>query len=151
MKKIGCILVIICFALMFCAGCSKDSILGFYKGINETLGDTVLTNKNKLKGTREFSSDHYTGTYSVTYNNFTGEEVIFGGTTIERDENDIHIKLNIEDSKGDIKVIMKLKENEEILATEDGNYQFDFNVKDGSNYLIIRAEKYSGKVDIEID
>ncbi|MCM1370640.1 MAG: hypothetical protein NC181_01950 [Clostridium sp.] len=87
----------------------------------------------------------------MTYKNFKGEEVVFGGTTIERDEKNIHITLNIEDSKGDLKVFMKLKEKEEVLATEDGNYEFDFNVKDGSNYLIIDADKYSGKINIEIE
>lgn len=151
MKKIGLLLVTICFTLILCSGCSKDGVLDLYKDVNEKVGDTVLTNKSKLQGTREFASDHYTGTYKVTYKDFKGEEIIFGGTTIERDEDNIHIKLNIEDSKGDIKVIMKLKENEETLATEDGSYEFDFNVKDGSNYLIIRSDKYSGKINIEIE
>ena len=42
------------------------------------------------------------------------------------------------------------KEKEESLAIEDGSYEFDFNVKDGSNYLIINGDNYSGKVNIEI-
>lgn len=150
MKKIG-ILIVVFLTLTLCSGCSKDGILDFYKGVNEKVGDTVLTNNIKLKGDRKFGEDHYTGTYKVTYKNFKGEEVVFGGTTIERDEENIHITLNIEDSKGDLKVFMKLKEKEEILATGDGSYEFDFNVKDGSNYLIIQADKYSGKINIEIE
>lgn len=110
----------------------------------------VLTSKSKLKGSREFGEDHYTGTYEVTYKKFKGEEVIFGGTTIERDKDNIHIELNVENSKGSIKIYMKLKEKEETLAIEDGSYEFDFNVKDGSNYLIIYGDNYSGKVNIEI-
>ncbi len=150
MKKLEVLLVTICFTLILCSGCSKDGILDFYEGVNEKVGDTVLTDKSKLKGTREFGEDYYTGTYKVTYKDFKGEEVIFGGTTIEREEENVHIKLNIEDSKGGIKVIMKLKEKEETLATKDGSYEFDFNVKDGSNYLIIKADDYFGKVNIEI-
>ena len=48
------------------------------------------------------------------------------------------------------KYMEKLKEKEESLAIEDGFYEFDFNVKDGSNYLIINGDNYSGKVNIEI-
>ena len=34
---------------------------------------------------------------------------------------------------------------------KDGNYEYDFNVKDGSNYLIIKGNNYSGKVNIKIE
>ncbi len=142
--------ITILLASILCVGCSKDVFLDYYKDINEKVGDLVLTNKTNLKGNREFGKDHYTGTYKVTYENFTGKEVIFGGTTIEQDEKNINVKLNIENSSGTIKVIMNLKGNEETLATKDGSYEFDFNIKDGSNYLIIKTDEYSGKVNIEI-
>lgn len=148
MKKLGILFITICFTTILCSGCS---MLELYEDMNEVLGDIVLTNNSKLKGTREFGDDHYTGTYEVTYNNFIGEEVLFGGTTLEQDEKNMHIKLNIKDSKSDIEVIMMLKDKEEILATKDGYYEFDFTVQDGSNYLIIKANEYSGKVNIEID
>lgn len=150
MKKTGLLLAAICLTLILCSGCSKDGFLSIYKNANEKAGDMVLTSKSKLKGSREFGEDHYTGTYEVTYKKFKGEEVIFGGTTIERDKDNIHIELNVENSKGSIKIYMKLKEKEETLAIEDGSYEFDFNVKDGSNYLIIDGDNYSGKVNIEI-
>lgn len=150
MKKTGLLLVAICLTLILCSGCSKDGLLGIYKSANEKAGDMVLTSKSKLKGSREFGEDHYTGTYEVIYKKFKGEEVIFGGTTIERDKDNIHIELNVQNSKGSIKIYMKLKEKEETLAIDDGSYEFDFNVKDGSNYLIIYGDNYSGKVNIEI-
>lgn len=46
---------------------------------------------------------------------------------------------------------MKLKTNEQVLATKDGTYEFNFNVKDGSNYLIIKANHYSGNIKIDIN
>lgn len=104
MKKTGLLLVAICLTLILCSGCSKDGFLSIYKSANEKAGDMVLTSKFKLKGSREFGEDHYTGTYEVTYKKFKGEEVIFGGTTIERDKDNIHIELNVENSKGSIKI-----------------------------------------------
>ena len=148
MKKIGILIVVFC--LVLCSGCDKDGMLNFYQKTNETVGDMVLTSNHKLKGKREFGEDHYVGAYKVTYEKFKGEEVLFGGTTIERDNENIHIKLNIEDSSGNVNVIMKLKEKKEILATDDGTYEFDFNIKDGSNYLIVDGDNYSGKIDIKI-
>ena len=151
MKKIGIFLITIVLTLILCSGCSKDSILNIYQKFNENLGDFVLTNSFLLRGHREFDKDHYTGTYEVNYQNFKGAEVIFGGTTIDRDDNNIHVKIEVSNSKGELKVYMKLKEKQEILATEDGFYEFDFNVKSGSNYLIINGNDYSGEVKIKID
>ncbi len=150
MKKIGLLVITVCLTLILCSGCTKDEFLNIYENVNEKAGDMVLTSKSKLKGNREFGEDHYTGTYEVAYKKFKGEEVLFGGTTIERENDNIHIELNVENSDGNIKIYMKLKEKEETLAIEDGSYEFDFNVKDGSNYLIIDGDNYSGKVDIEI-
>lgn len=45
---------------------------------------------------------------------------------------------------------MRLKENDELIANKDGIFEFDFNVKDGSNYLIVKAKNYSGNLKIEI-
>ena len=149
MKKVFIFLTLI--TLTLCSGCTKDEVLDFYERTSEQFGDLVLTIKSKLKGDRDFGEDHYTGTYEVVYKNFTGEEVVFGGTTIDREEENIHIKLEISESKGDLKIIFKLKEKEEVLAMKDGNYEYDFNVKDGSNYLIIKGNNYSGKVNIKIE
>lgn len=150
MKRFGLFFVLV-LSLFVCVGCSKDTVLGYYKEINEKLGDTVLTNKRKLEGTRKFGDTHYTGTYNVTYKNFSGEEVLFGGTTIENEKNEIHIKIDVKDSLGDLNIFMRLKEDDFLLASEDGSYEFDFSVHDGSNYLVIDGDNYSGKVDIKID
>lgn len=150
MKKILICSLIIFIIIPFCSGCTKDVILKPYDLVNRTIGDLRITKSLKLKGTRTFASDHYVGNYEVKYNNFSGEETIFGGTTIERKNGStIHVKITIENSKGDLKIIMKLKEKSKIIATEDGNYEYDFNVLDGSNYLTIKCDKYSGEVNIE--
>lgn len=77
---------------------------------------------------------------------------MFGGTTIERDNgSNIHIKIEIDNSNGEIEVIMKLKEENKVLANENGTYEFDFNVKDGSNYLMVKAKNYTGNLKVEIE
>ncbi len=151
-KKVLLLILIAIVTITFCVGCTKEDILNIYDKFNRTIGDLNLTKDSKLKGTRTFGIDHYVGTYEVKYKNFKGKEIVFGGTTIERENGDtIHINLNIKDSKGKIKIYMNLKNNKEILATGDGTYEFDFNVKDGSNYLIIELDDYSGNITINIE
>lgn len=151
MKKVFIFLTLIILTLTLCSGCSKDEVLSFYEKTSEQFGDLVLTINSKLKGERNFGQDHYTGTYEVVYKNFNGAEIIFGGTTIDREDESIHIKLEVSDSIGDLKIIYKLKEKEKVLAIQDGTYEYDFNVNDGSNYLIIKGNNYSGQVNIKIE
>ena len=151
MKKVFIILILSTIVLTLCSGCSKDEVLSFYEKTSEQFGDLVLTINSKLKGERDFGIDHYTGTYKVVYKKFNGSEIIFGGTTIDREGESIHIKLEVSDSIGDLKIIYKLKEKEKVLAIQDGTYEYDFNVKDGSNYLIIKGNNYSGQVNIKIE
>lgn len=143
------ILIIIC---LFMTSCSKDDIIKTYDNINKTLGDLSLTNDNNLKGTRTFGLDHYVGTYKVEYKNFSGKEILFGGTTIDRkNTSTIKINIKVENSKGKLEIIMNTKNKEEVLANTNGSYEYQFDIKDGSNYFLISGTKYSGKINIEIN
>ncbi len=150
-KKVLLILITI-ISITLCVGCSKDDILNTYDKTNRIIGDLNLTRDYRLKGNRSFGIDHYVGSYKVEYKNFKGKEIVFGGTTIERvNGNIIHINLEITNSKGNIKIYMMLKNKKEILATSDGSYKYEFNIKDGSNYLMIKTENYSGNIKIDIE
>lgn len=151
MKTIPKITILVLICLLITA-CSKDNIIKTYDNINKTLGDLSLTNDSNLKGTRTFGIDHYVGTYKVEYKNFNGKEILFGGTTIER-KNGSTIKINIEvkNSKGKLEIIMNTKNKEEMLVNHDGTYEYEFDIKDGSNYFLISGTKYSGTINIEIN
>lgn len=151
-KKVLLLILITIITITLCVGCSKDDILNTYDKFNRAIGDLNLTKDYKLKGHRTFGKDHYVGEYQVKYENFKGKEILFGGTTIERETGEsIHLKIEVSDSFGNINIYMRLKDKQEPLIFEDGTYEFDFNVKDGSNYLIIEAENYSGNININIE
>ena len=44
-----------------------------------------------------------------------------------------------------------LNEEEKILTKDSGLYEFDFNVKSGSNYFVIDTNDFTGNVDILIN
>ena len=150
MKKfIIVIFVIIC--TIFLTGCSKDRVIKTFDDASKKFGDEILTKDNDLIGKRSFGIDHYTGTYVSSYENITKKETIFGGTTLNRDEDNIHIKIYLEKVSGEITIKMNLNEEEKILTKDSGLYEFDFNVKSGSNYFVIYTNDFTGNVDILIN
>ena len=150
MKKfIIVIFVIIC--TIFLTGCSKDRVIKIFDDASKKFGDEILTKDNDLIGKRSFGIDHYTGTYVSNYEKSTKNETIFGGTTLNRDEDNIHIKIYLEKVSGEITIKMNLKEEEKVLTKDSGLYEFDFNVKSGSNYFVIDTNDFTGNVDILIN
>ena len=150
MKKfIIVIFVIIC--TIFLTGCSKDRVIKTFDDASKKFGDEILTKDNDLIGKRSFGIDHYTGTYVSSYENITKKETIFGGTTLNRDEDNIHIKIYLEKVSGEITIKMNLNEEEKILTKDSDLYEFDFNVKSGSNYFVIDTNDFTGNVDILIN
>lgn len=141
--------VIIC--TIFLTGCSKDRVIKTFDDASKKFGDEILTKDNDLIGKRSFGIDHYTGTYVSSYENITKKETIFGGTTLNRDEDNIHIKIYLEKVSGEITIKMNLNEEEKILTKDSGLYEFDFNVKSGSNYFVIDTNDFTGNVDILIN
>lgn len=148
-KFVIVIFVIIC--TIFLTGCSKDRVIKIFDDASKKFGDEILTKDNDLIGKRSFGIDHYTGTYVSNYENSTKNEIIFGGTTLNRDEDNIHIKIYLEKASGEITIKMNLNEEEKILTKDSGLYEFDFNVKSGSNYFVIDTNNFTGNVDILIN
>lgn len=148
-KYVIVIFVIIC--TIFLTGCSKDRVIKIFDDASKKFGDEILTKDNDLIGKRSFGIDHYTGTYVSNYENSTKNEIIFGGTTLNRDEDNIHIKIYLEKASGEITIKMNLNEEEKILTKDSGLYEFDFNVKSGSNYFVIDTNNFTGNVDILIN
>ena len=93
------------------------------------LGALRLTSTEKLQGARTFLNNHYTGIYETTYNNYSGEEYIFGGT------GKINITLN---QRG------KITE----LCQDQNTCEYDFSLSSGSNYLSLNMNNYTGNIFI---
>lgn len=63
--------------------CSKDEILDHYNNIVQSAGSVELIGKLSVKGTKEKGIDDYTGNYTADYENFSGTEYLFSGTSIK--------------------------------------------------------------------
>ncbi len=142
-------IVIVCMSIFASGDSPKDKIINTYDSIIQSFDNAGLTSNFKLKGKRDFGKDKYVGTYKAKYNNYTGNETIFGGTALHRKNGD-HLKLTIKVQKqsGNIKVTNKLGNNEITLIEDNGEYEDTIYIDGMSYYLTIKSDNFTGSIDV---
>lgn len=100
-KKFVVALLFLCL-LFGLAGCGnlKDR---FLKGNNNLLqfsSKHVLTKESELQGEKANGADAYAGSYIAEYENFDGEEYIFGGTGLECDAGELTVTYTLKITSG---------------------------------------------------
>lgn len=131
----------------------KEAILEALEVLNEAGGETALTNDTFLRGKRTMGTDHYTGTYHADYNKYTGTEVIFGGTTFEREEgNTLDVSCSLKAEEGKAIIFLKSGSSDPVvlLETED-EYTGSVEVGNGSCYIGVWGEDFTGRVEMNIE
>ena len=145
-------LVIILWITIFNIGIGenpKDKIINTYDSFIQSFDTAGLTSNWKLKGKRKYGVDKYVGTYIASYDNYSAEETIFGGTALNRKNGDhIKLKIKIEKESGNINIIAKLGNNETTLINDTGEYEDNFYVEGVSYYLTIKLDNFKGNIDI---
>lgn len=118
----------------------------------QSIGDKGLTDDKDLQGKREFGIDSYAGSYTADYENFSGNEIIFGGTAIERDSgNKIEISCDIATQSGKMKLILQTGNNEpEILCDTESSYNDTIELPSASNYILIESDNFTGSLNLKL-
>lgn len=131
----------------------KDAILDAYRSLVDTAGSWALTSDHSLRGERGRGEDDYTGTYAADYEDFSGTELLFGGTTLEREAGDtVEVTCSLAIEEGEAAVFLRSgSENPVILLSESGDYSGTIEVGGGSVYLGVWAENVTGSVSIQIE
>lgn len=145
-------LVIISWITIFNIGIGenpKDKIINTYDSFIQSFDTAGLTSNLKLKGKRKYGVDKYVGTYLANYDNYSGEETIFGGTALNRKNgNHIKLKIKIERENGNINIVSKLGNNEITLINDTGEYEDNIYASGVSYYLTIKLDDFKGNIDI---
>ncbi len=149
------IISVIAFVIILCTSIAigwklpKDDIINAYDTFIQSFDFAGLSKDRELKGTRILGIDKYVGTYKAEYDNYSGEETIFGGTALHRKNGDhIKIKIKAEKESGNIKIIGKLGNNEIDMISDTGEYEDTIYIDGSSFYLTIRLDNFKGNVDI---
>lgn len=134
-------------------GQAKDSIVKAFGDIVGDAGTAALTPQNKLQGHRENGADDYTGSYAATYSEFAGTEILFGGTTLEREAGStIHITCSLSLESGEAAVFLRSGADDPvILLSESGEYDGTVEVDGTSTYIGVWGDQADGTISIEIE
>ena len=157
MKKIF-ILFIFLIIILLGSGCEnfdKNKVLDKYNSTLNKLGESTLTKEIELTGNREFGRDSYVGQYSAKYNNFNGEEVLFGGTGLNRNNKEFILTYKMLVEGGNFDLVLVDGIDEEIIAqkiitkeTKSGTYTYDFSQSD--LYIKIIGDEFNGEIEVKI-
>lgn len=131
----------------------SKSILRAFSALVDDAGTVPLTSQNKLQGHREKGIDDYTGSYKATYSDFAGTELLFGGTTLEREAgNTIRINCSLSLESGEAAVsLCSGAEDSVILLSESGEYDDTVEVDGTSTYVGVWGDHADGTVSVEIE
>ena len=131
----------------------KDAILDAYGSLVDAAGSLALTPDRSLQGVRVRGEDDYTGTYEAGYEDFSGTELLFGGTTLDREAGntvDLSCSLDIEEGEA-VVFLCSGSDDPVILLSESGDYASTIKVGGGSTYIGVWGEGVTGGVFIQID
>lgn len=86
------------------------------------------------------------------YDDFSGNEIIFGGTALERDNgNKIEISCDIAAQTGNLKLILQTGTDEpKILCDTESSYNDTIELPSASNYVLIEADNFTGSLKLKL-
>ena len=151
------IAVILCLLALMAGcllpACSKDAVLDVYGDVVAALGNVGLTAGVALQGAREFGEDKYTGSYHADYVNYTGDEGLFGGTMLEkREEEHVTLSGTIRCEAGTAKLIWNCGEAKPVTIAEgEGTFIQTVYLSPGSNYFNFTADGFTGSLDLKVE
>ena len=131
----------------------KDTLVGAYGSLVDAAGSWALTPDRSLQGERVRGEDDYTGTYAADYEDFSGTELLFGGTTLDREAGDtVEVTCSLTVEEGEAAIFLNSgSEDPVILLSESGDYSTTIEVGGGSIYLGVWGEGVTGSVSIQIE
>ena len=131
----------------------KDALVDAYGSLVDTAGSWALMPDRSLQGERVPGEDDYTGTYAADYDDFSGTELLFGGTTLDREAgNMVELTCSLDIEEGEAAIFLCSGSEEPVLLlSESGDYSDTIEVGGGSVYLGVWAEGVTGSVSIQIE
>ena len=131
----------------------KDAILDAYGSLVDAAGAWALTPDGSLQGEQVRGEDDYTGAYEANYEDFSGTELLFGGTTLDREVgNTVELSCSLDIEEGEAAVFLcSGSEDPVILLSESGDYASTIEVGGGSTYIGVWGEGATGSVSIQVE
>ena len=141
--------VFTCFVKIIKENITQEKLISIYNSVVQFFGNFSLSKDKDLNGVRKFGIDKYVGTYSAIYNDYTGDEVIFGGTNISRKNSDkINLKIELKKEGGNVKVINRIGDKDIVILDDTGEYNDIIYIDGLSYYLKLEFDNFSGNIEV---
>lgn len=131
----------------------KDALVDAYGSLVDAAGTLALTPESSLQGERIPGKDDYTGVYEAGYEDFSGTELLFGGTTLDRAAgNTVELSCSLDIEEGEAAVFLcSGSDDPVILLSGSGDYSSTIEVGGGSTYIGVWGEEANGSASIQIE
>ena len=156
MKRILTVSLLSLCLIFIVTGCGGDHVKdNVINGLNDMLlhfSKYALTDENDLQGDKTKGDDTYTGSYVADYEDFNGEEYIFGGTALERDKgSDLTVTYQLTVDSGTVRFYWRDKEEEKIIADASDTGTYSVTLEEGDNYLTLEGDDFCGSLRVTVE
>ena len=156
MKRILTVSLLSLCLILTITGCSgdnvKDNVINGFNDMLQHFSKYALTDENDLQGDKTKGDDTYTGSYVADYEDFNGEEYIFGGTVLERDKgSDLTVTYQLTVDSGTVRFYWRDKEEEKIIADASDTGTYSVTLEEGDNYLTLEGDDFCGSLRVTVE
>ena len=156
MKRILTVSLLSLCLILTITGCSgdnvKDNVINGFNDMLQHFSKYALTDENGLQGDKTKGDDTYTGSYVADYEDFNGEEYIFGGTALERDKgSDLTVTYQLTVDSGTVRFYWRDKEEEKIIADASDTGTYSVTLEEGDNYLTLEGDDFCGSLRVTVE
>ena len=156
MKRILTVSLLSLCLILTITGCSgdnvKDNVINRFNDMLQHFSKYALTDENDLQGDKTKGDDTYTGSYVADYEDFNGEEYIFGGTALERDKgSDLTVTYQLTVDSGTVRFYWRDKEGEKIIADASDIGTYSVTLEEGDNYLTLEGDDFCGSLRVTVE
>ena len=142
---------------------NKDSIKQEFYGLvdifleeindwSDSVAKNSLTKDSSLIGERKKGIDNYVGSYEADYSQFTGEEYIFGGTSLKRTNgSDLKVSYFLTVQSGRATLYWLDGEEEKMIADAPAQDQYAFTIHAGGNFIVLKGEDLTGSLSLTVE
>lgn len=111
-----------------------------------------ITRDDSLMGVRKQGSDNYVGSYGADYSQFTGEEYIFGGTSLKRTSgSDLRVSYSLNIQSGGATLYWLDGEEENLIADTSVQDRYEFTIHAGSNFIVLKGDDFTGSLSLVVE
>lgn len=142
----------VCCILSGVPACGRDTLLSCYDKVLQAGGALALTPDAALQGARTGGTDGYTGAYTAVYRDFTGTEVLFGGTALNRAAGDtVSVACTLHSGGGHAEIRFHPGSSApQTLLKNSGVYSGALALPGGSNSIEIVLDGFSGEIEMNV-